>query len=161
MFTDDLIRTSHPFLEGLSRDHIGVLASFAMPVNYSAGETIFREGGMADRFYIINDGTVSLQASGAYADKIEIQQLRSGDVLGWSWLFEPYSWQYDAVAIAPTAAIFFYGTWLRERCEQDTALGYEIMKRITGVVIDRLQTTRKALRKLVLTDEFDTDGGVG
>jgi CRP/FNR family cyclic AMP-dependent transcriptional regulator len=82
-----------------------------------------------------------------------VQQLHSGSVLGWSWLFEPYSWQYDAVATAPTSATFFYGTWLRERCEQDTALGYEIMKRIAGVVIERLQATRKSLKKLVLTDE--------
>jgi hypothetical protein len=89
-----------------------------------------------------------LQIPGAREDKIEIQQLRSGDVLGWSWLFEPYAWQYDAVATAPVFTTFFYGTWLRDRCEQDTAVGYEITKRIAAVVIGRLQATRKSLERL-------------
>jgi CRP/FNR family transcriptional regulator, cyclic AMP receptor protein len=148
MTADELVRTSHPFLEGLSKEHITALASLAMPVSYSIGDTIFKEGDLADRFYLINDGTVSLQTSGNGEDKIEVQQLRSGEVLGWSWLFEPYSWQYDAVATAPTSAIFFYGTWLREQCEQNPALGYEIMKRIAEVVIARLQATRKSLERL-------------
>jgi hypothetical protein len=148
MTAAELIRTSHPFLEGLSNKQVGTLATLAMPVSYSAGQTIFKEGDIADRFYLINEGTVSLQAHRGGEEEIEIQQLRSGDVLGWSWLFEPYAWQYDAVATAPVSATFFYGTWLRDRCEQDTALGYEIMKRIAAVVIGRLQATRKSLEML-------------
>ena len=148
MIANDLVQTSHPFLQGLSEDHIKAIASLAMPVHYSAGETIFKEGDLADRFYLINEGTISLQTGGTGEDRVEVQQLRSGDVLGWSWLFEPYAWQYHAVATAPTSAIFFYGTWLRDLCEQDTALGYEVMKRIAGVVINRLQATRKSFRKV-------------
>jgi len=34
---------------------------------------------------------------------------------------------------------------LREACEQDHDLGYELMKRMTQVVIQRLQATRKQL----------------
>jgi CRP-like cAMP-binding protein len=147
MSSDDLTQTSHRFLQGLSPEHLANLASLAMPVHYSAGDTIFKQGDIADRFYLINDGTVSLQSVGEGGDPVEIQELRSGDVLGWSWLFEPYTWQYDAVAMTPISATFFYGTWLRSRCEQDPALGYEIMKRIAGVVIARLQATRKSLEK--------------
>ena len=153
MTADELLRTSHPFLEGLSKDHIRILATLAMPVHYSAGDAIFREGDLADRFYLINEGAVSLQVGGSGEDKIEIQQLHSGDVLGWSWLFEPYAWQYDAIAIARTSATFFYGTWLRDLCERDHALGYEIMKRIAGVVIARLQATRKSIKKLALAED--------
>src|SRR5213592_3897674 len=48
----------------------------------------------------------------------------------------------------PTTAIFFYGTRLREACEQDHDLGYELMKRMTQLVIQRLQATRKQLLAL-------------
>ena len=68
-------------------------------------------------------------------------------MLGWSWLFPPYYWHFDARALEPTTAIFFYGTRLREQCEQDHDFGYEIMKRMTQVVIQRLQATRKQLLK--------------
>ena len=52
---------------------------------------------------------------------------------------------FDARALEPTAAIFFYGTRLREQCEDDRDFGYEMMKRMTQIVIDRLQSTRKQL----------------
>jgi CRP-like cAMP-binding protein len=147
MTAHELQRTGHPFLNQLSEDHLQSIAAFAMPVHYSRGECIFEQGGMADRFYLIHEGCVSLRASEEDGKWTEIQQLRSGEVLGWSWLFEPYEWQYDAVAVEETHATFFYGTWLREKCEQDPALGFEIMKRIAHVVIGRLQSTREAFRK--------------
>jgi CRP/FNR family cyclic AMP-dependent transcriptional regulator len=66
-------------------------------------------------------------------------------VLGWSWLFPPYCWQFDARTLEPTEAIFFYGTPLREQCEQDHNFGFEMMKRMTQVIIQRLQGARRLL----------------
>jgi CRP/FNR family cyclic AMP-dependent transcriptional regulator len=148
MTANELRHTQHPFLKDLSDEDIGVLAAFAMPVRFSPGQRIFEQGGMADRFYLIHDGRVSLHAVEAGGQWTEIQQLLSGDVLGWSWLFEPYEWQYEAVAVEETTATFFYGTWLREKCEQDAALGLKVMKRIAGLVIARLQATRERIRIL-------------
>jgi CRP-like cAMP-binding protein len=148
MTANELRHTEHPFLKDLADDHLQEIASFAMPVRFSANEIIFKQGDMADRFYLIHDGRVSLRVAEADKRWTEIQELHSGDVLGWSWLFEPYEWQYDAVALEETTATFFYGTWLRDKCEQDPALGVEIMKRIAHVVIDRLQSTRKRVRAL-------------
>lgn len=148
MTANELSLTCHPFLEGLSGKQLEAVAALAMPVTYRTGETIFKEGDLADRFYLIHSGSVILSAGGRADERVHIQQLGPGDVLGWSWLFEPYSWQYDAVAASPTTATFLYGTWLRDRCEQDTALGYEVMKRIAAVVIARLQAARGQLMEL-------------
>jgi CRP-like cAMP-binding protein len=71
--------------------------------------------------------------------------LGAGDVLGWSWLFPPYLWHFDARAATPTTAIFFYGTRLRELCDENHDLGYELMKRVSEIVIKRLQATRREL----------------
>ena len=71
--------------------------------------------------------------------------MEAGEVCGWSWLFPPYHWHFDARAVEPTEAIFFYGTRLREQCENDHDLGYELMKRMASVIIRRLQTTRRHL----------------
>ena len=76
---------------------------------------------------------------------VVVQVIGPGDVLGWSWLFPPYYWHFDARAVEPTTAIFFYGTRLREQCEQDHDFGFEMMNRITQVVINRLQSARKQL----------------
>ena len=83
--------------------------------------------------------------TGGLYDGIPIQVIEAGDVLGWSWLFPPYSWRFDARTLEPVKAIFFYGTRLREHCEADHDLGYELMKRMAAVVIQRLQATREQL----------------
>ncbi len=135
----------HPFLRGLGAQHQEVLIDCAMLQEFSANENIFREGDLANRFYLIREGKVVLESKERDEEPILIQTLGDGDVLGWSWLFPPFYWHFDARAVEPTKAIFFYGTRLRERCDEDSALGYELMKRMTGVIIQRLQATRRQL----------------
>ena len=136
---------AHPFLKGLSPAHLRVLADNAMRMTYASNDYIFREGDQANRFYLIERGQVVLEASAQYETPVSIQTLGPGDVLGWSWLYPPYRWHFDARTAEPTMAIFFYGTRLREQCEEDHSLGYELMKRMSNVLIQRLQATRKQL----------------
>ena len=135
----------HPFLRGLKPEHLRLLADSAMRMRYKTGALIFREGDPANRFYLIEQGRVSLESHQKDVAPVAIQVIGPGEVLGWSWLFPPYYWQFDAQALEPTTAIFFYGTRLREQCEQDHSFGYEMMKRMTQVVIYRLQGARKQL----------------
>jgi CRP/FNR family cyclic AMP-dependent transcriptional regulator len=135
----------HPFLRGLKSEHLRLLADSAMRLHYEAGELIFREGDPANRFYLVEQGRVSVESRRGDGAPVGVQVIGPGDVLGWSWLFPPCYWHFDARALEPTTAIFFYGTRLRERCEQDHAFGYEMMKRTAQVAIHRLQATRKQL----------------
>lgn len=136
---------THPFLQAMSAAHLDALSTCAMPTKFEAGQLIFREGEIANRFYLISEGRVLLEAEAADRPGIPVAELHAGDVLGWSWLFPPYTWNFTARAIEPVKAIFFYGTWLRDRCEAEPALGYELMKRTAALVIRRLQATRQQL----------------
>jgi CRP/FNR family transcriptional regulator, cyclic AMP receptor protein len=136
---------AHPFLRGMKAEHLKVLAECALPAEFKEGELIFREGDPANRFYLVQEGRVALRARVEERSPVQIQVIGAGDVLGWSWLFPPYYWHFDARALEPVKAIFFYGTWLREYSEQDHDLGYELMKRMAEVVIRRLQATRQQL----------------
>jgi CRP-like cAMP-binding protein len=138
----------HRFLHGLKPEQLRLLADSAMRIPYDAGEFIFREGDPANRFYLIEEGRVCLESPRQDEIAVPIQFIGPGDVLGWSWLFPPYYWHFDARVVEPTTAIFFYGSRLREQCEQDHDFGYEMMKRMTQVVIHRLQATRKELLSL-------------
>jgi len=140
--TFDSVDTDHPFLKGFKPEHLEILAANALPAHFATGEVIFREGEMANRFYLISEGAIVLETytkdkGGALVDKIG-----EGDVLGWSWLFPPYYWRMDARAIEPTNAIFFYGTRLRQEAEKDHDLGFELMRRVAAVAIQRLQAAR-------------------
>lgn len=116
-----------------------------MRVHHRAGEIIFHEGEPANRFYLIEQGRVLLESPRREQLPVTLQVIGSGDVLGWSWLFPPYYWHFDARTVEPTTAIFFYGTRLREQCEQDHDFGYEMMKRMAQVLVQRLQVARSQL----------------
>jgi len=139
------ILEAQPFFRGMGERPLELLAQDSMLAEFKAGERILSEGGIANRFYLILEGEVKLVSSVFEADGIHIQTLGAGDVLGWSWLFPPYYWHFDARAVTPTKAIFFYGTHLRELCEENHDLGYEMMKRVSEIVINRLQATRREL----------------
>ena len=66
-------------------------------------------------------------------------------MVGWSWLFPPYCWQFDARAVGAVRATAFDGVCLRNKCEADAALGYDLMWRFGQVLVERLQWTRLRL----------------
>jgi len=135
----------HPFLRDFAPEHLATLIQFAVPTEFPPGQVIFHQGDMANCFYLILHGEIVLLANQNGGECMPVDRIGHDDVLGWSWLFPPYRWNFTARAIVRTKAVFFYGTWLRERCEEDPALGYELMKRMTGVIVRRLQKTRQRL----------------
>lgn len=139
---------AHPFVHGMKPEHVRILADSAMEIRINAGEPIFNIGDLANRFYLIFDGQVAIESRNVDAPPVTIQTLGPGDVLGWSWLFPPFYWNYDARAIEPVRAVFFYGTRLRERAETDRDFGYELMKRVSQVMLQRLHSTRHRLLEL-------------
>ena len=151
MKIDSLLLAKQPFLKGLSQSHLVALSNNALEVEFPADKIIFKEGFDANRFYIILEGEVALESTDGKKEKEKgarcIQLVKAGDVLGWSWLFPPYKWNFNARAVKPTRAIIFLARNLREQCEQDKAFGYELMKRVSKVVIKRLQSTRVKMLK--------------
>jgi CRP-like cAMP-binding protein len=78
--------------------------------------------------------------------------LGPGDILGWSWLFPPYVWKFDARAREAVRATAFDGACLRKKCDADPAMGYELMKRLAHLVSKRLEATRLQLLDLYAAD---------
>ncbi len=118
---------AHPFFSGLKEDRTRLLADSAIRIHFDRDQVIFREGETANRFYHIEIGTVALVSVSGGAEPVTIDVINGGELPGWSWLFPPYVWQFTARATEPTAAIFFYGTVLRECCESDQALCLELL----------------------------------
>lgn len=140
---------SHPFLRGMKQAHLETMAAEAMQTEFKKGELVFHEGELANRFYLIRSGSVALEAPTPEDGTILVEEIGAGGVLGWSWLFPPYYWHFDARAAEHTTAIFLYGTRLREHCESDPDFGYELMKRTAELVIHRLEATRKNWLKAI------------
>jgi len=133
------------FFKELSEPHLRLLAESAMVTEFKAGQWIYRQGDPANRFYLILDGKVLIESEVKERGMIPIRTLGPGDDLAWAWLFRPYYMHFSACATEPTRAIFFYGTRLREQCEENHELGYQLMKRIAEVVVQNLNATQQRL----------------
>ncbi|HXR14392.1 MAG TPA: cyclic nucleotide-binding domain-containing protein [Solirubrobacteraceae bacterium] len=148
----DLLRDA-PFFTGLRRDWVELVAGCGSNVHFKAGELIFREGDTADLFYLLRHGSVALEAYAPTSGQLVIETIDAGEMLGWSWLFPPYRWHFDAHATTVVRATAFDGACLRGKCDADPALGYELTARFAQTLIERLQWTRLRL--------LDVYGNVG
>jgi CRP/FNR family transcriptional regulator, cyclic AMP receptor protein len=134
-----------PFFKGMKEEHLQLLVGCASNVRFHAGEFILREGQAASSCYLIRHGKVALEILTPRRGPITIQTLGEGDVLGWSWLVRPYQWRFDARAVELTRAIALNGECLRQKSEADCCLGYELWKRFSEVMVERLQAARLQL----------------
>ena len=137
---------NHPFFHGMSEKNLRTIASLTTRIHFAQDSVVFREGDSANWFYFIQDGRLALESVMCGRRRIAVQTIGPGEVLGWSWLFEPFMWHFDARATAATDALVADAKRLREECDRDAGLGYELTKRIAQVVIDRLQATQLRLR---------------
>ncbi len=144
---ESIIR-QHTFFEGLEDKHVQFIVGCASNVRFEAKHYIFREGDAANQFYFIREGLVSVELMTPHKGSTTLQTVGEGDVLGWSWLSPPYRWHFDARALKETQALAFDGKCLRNKCEEDHDLGYEILKRFSNVVTERLDAARLQLMDL-------------
>ncbi|WP_066964412.1 cyclic nucleotide-binding domain-containing protein [Microbulbifer sp. Q7] len=135
----------HPFFSGMDANQLDIVANCGANHIYNAGEYIARENAPADQFYVIRDGQVAVECFVPNHGALCLQTLNSGDIFGWSWLFPPYLWTFDAKAMDEVHAIRLDGKCLREKCEADPALGYQLMKRFAQIISDRVRATRVQL----------------
>ena len=136
---------AHPFLHGMSPDQLAVLAEGARDVSFPARHRLFEDGGYATHFWLIKSGHVWLDLNVPGEGPVVIETIGMGELLGWSWLFPPYKWGFGAVAVTEMEAFEFDARTVREHCEADPGLGYELNRRITRVLAQRLQATRLRL----------------
>jgi CRP/FNR family cyclic AMP-dependent transcriptional regulator len=135
--------SEHPFFQGMEPRHFKTLAGCASTVRFEDGQVIFRQRQPAEYFYLVRTGKVSVEIPSIVGSPITIQQLSGGDVLGWSWLFPPYQWHFDARAVGgPVEAVALDARCLRGKLDADADLGYALMKRFARVMMERLQAAR-------------------
>ena len=135
----------HPYFEGLEPQYLALVAGCGQNVHFAAGSYLAREGEPADRFFAIRHGSVAVETYVPSRGPLTLQTLGEGEILGWSWLFPPYVWQFDARAREDVRAVAFDGACLRAKCDADAVLGYDMMKRLARQVSSRLEAARRQL----------------
>ena len=141
---DALIRDA-PVFTGLAQEQLELLAGCGSNVAFEQDAVLFREGEPADTFYLVRHGSIALESYVPARRPMTIETLEDGEVVGWSWLFPPYRWHFDARALTDVRATAFDGACLREKCAADPVLGRALMTRFAQVIVERLHWTRLRL----------------
>jgi CRP/FNR family transcriptional regulator, cyclic AMP receptor protein len=134
-----------PVLAGLAREHRARIAGCARNRPFAVGEHLMREGGAANACFVIRSGAVAIETHVPQRGPQIIETLHEGDLVGWSWLFEPYHAAFDARAVTALETIELDGACLRARLEEYPTLARDLLGLFAAVIVERLQATRMRL----------------
>jgi CRP-like cAMP-binding protein len=142
----DLLSAQAVFRE-LEAADLDLLAGCSRNAVVPAGTLLAREGDPADGCFVIRRGRIALQLHGPGAPLV-LDTVGAGEVVGWSWIFPPYRWTADVLALERAHIVTIDGRCLRDKAENDPAFGYRLMKQLANVMARRLETTRLRLLDL-------------
>ena len=128
--------------------HRDRLLRTAREITVPQGTRLFEEGRRADRFWIVRDGTVALDMHVPGRRSPVIETLGTGDLVGWSWLFEPPVWQLGAEATTSLRAYEFDAVAVRLMCADDPEFGRAVEHWVGRVLAHRLHAARTRLLEL-------------
>jgi len=141
----------HPFFAGLAEEYVQLIVGCASNVVFKAGAYLYRHGDPADQFFLLRHGRVALEMSAPGRAPVTFQTLVEGEIIGVTWLLPPHTWSYDARAVDLVRAIAMDAKCLRDKCDSDHDLGYDMMMRFVPVLVNRLQATRMQILDVYAT----------
>lgn len=133
------------FLADLKPEFRAFLAEHARFRDLGPNEVLFRYDTKAEQFHLVTRGKVSIEVAAIEGPPLGLQELGPGAILGWSWLIPPYRWSFQARAEEAGQVIEFDGRAVRERCEESPEFGYEILKRFSALMSERLSSAREQM----------------
>ncbi|MFF9012873.1 Crp/Fnr family transcriptional regulator [Streptomyces sp. NPDC014870] len=120
----------------------------ATPVDFPEETRLLEEGTYADRFWIIKTGTVTLDVRVPGKRPAVVDSVSAGELLGWSWLFEPYRWHFGAEAMTRVRADEFDAATVRMMMDADPAFGLALDHFVGQMLAHRLFSARVRLLDL-------------
>lgn len=148
-----------PFFQGLDDSLLAEIAGCATVERFEAGSTVIRDGQPASKFHLIRHGTVAIELAAAPAGRLTLQTLQEGDILGWSWLMPRKAWGFDGRAVTLVRTISIDAPRLLEKMDRNHELGYQVLRRMVGVMATRLTAARMQMLDLYAPPSARGQGG--
>jgi CRP/FNR family transcriptional regulator, cyclic AMP receptor protein len=136
---------SQALFSELSPEHLAFLASNAAEETFAEGQVLARQGDRADRFLLVLEGELVVEVPAIAGPKLEITRLGAGQIFGWSWLIEPYTWHFNARSTGPIRVLDFDGPAILRHCEEDPKFGYALFKRFSALMAKRLEAAQRKM----------------
>jgi CRP-like cAMP-binding protein len=149
---------NHPFFADLAESDLELITGCTRNAVFQPGAVLAGEGMEAHEFFLIREGRVAVALPSPRGGRLTIETLDAGEVIGWSWLMPPHTWQFDIVAVTRVRALVMDGRCLRGKCDADPRLGYDLMRRFSNLMAGRLAATRLQLMDLYRYGDLKSQG---
>ena len=130
------------FTSELSDEDQRKLAGISRLQDFPQGATIFTAGSDHKDVYVIRSGRVEICMSIPARGCLPVLTLEAGDLVGWSSILRQGEMTATVVALEDTQTVAIDAADLRDLCEQDHDIGYQIMQRIATALSQRLVACR-------------------
>ena len=139
------ILAAHPVFKDFDKETLDLLAGCARNEHFRSGQTIYSEGDDADKVFLVREGDVAVEISAPQHEPLIVETLRSGDVLGWSWMVPPYKHMSDTRALNDVRAVSLDAVCMRGKSETNPALGYHMFQHLVPHMAKRFRALRLQL----------------
>ncbi|MFN4149363.1 MAG: Crp/Fnr family transcriptional regulator [Candidatus Sericytochromatia bacterium] len=136
---------STPLFSELIEEDFDKLEKHSIIVEFEQDEFLFCCRDDADHFYFILEGQITLQMFSQQKGAIALEEIEARHILGWSWMFAPFKWRFDAFASKKSKLVVFNAKKFREEMEKDYAFGYRMQRIFMKIMLDRMLITRQRL----------------
>jgi CRP-like cAMP-binding protein len=145
-----------PFFRDISEDVSGLFLPLLTEVRAGAGERIFEEGSVSDKFFVIKEGEVEIRK---IVDRHKgthklIAVLSKGEFFGEMSVFLGQPRSAEAVAKTDATLITVSKDDLALLFRRDPEGAFKIMEFLTSVLMDRLRNTTKELATVYETGKL-------
>jgi CRP-like cAMP-binding protein len=140
--------SKHPFASALPPLAVKALASIAQMCGFTTGEYLWKQGAVTDALYLIDSGRIALEILIPHHGPLQIEMIDAGEVIDSAWVAPPERCWLDARAISDVTALVVDGPHLRELCDGQPLLGYEMLKRLAPLQAIGRQKARRRILEL-------------
>ena len=121
----------------LKDDMLNRIISITAVLKFEDQEVIFRQGDIADHFYMVKRGKVLLEQRIAEKITVSVGSIKPGFAFGWSTMIEEGYYTTDAVCAEPCEIFSMKGNKLRALCDKDPYMGYLLTQRLLVILKKR------------------------
>ena len=125
-----LLRIASLF-HGLNEEQLERVAQLAQEYRYNAREVIFNQNAPGDKMYIVGSGQVEIRVADEHGELHTALFLGQGQVFGEMALLDQGKRSATVIAAQPNTMVYgIDGDALTALCQQDTSIGYVMMRNI-------------------------------
>ncbi|MEJ2742134.1 MAG: cyclic nucleotide-binding domain-containing protein [Gammaproteobacteria bacterium] len=132
----------HTLFNGMPSEQVDFIAGCGQLRRFAKGDYLAQENDAAEFFYLIIEGRVVIETHQLHGSATPLLTVNANELVNWSWLIPPYRHRFDARALTALRTVALNGTCIRKKCDIDPKLGFDLLRRLSAVIISSLHNAQ-------------------